>query len=372
MVLTASVNSKPHIAIDLRMYRMAGIGRYLQNLLSNLLPLLNASEISILGKSGDLAGEAWLRDPRIRFQEFRPRIFSVAEQWAAAAGRYRNFDLLWIPQYNLPLLYRGKLVVTIHDLCQLAHPETLGNDLQRCYAQYLLSRVARRASAILCTSEFTASEVQKYLQVDRRRLVVTYPPCGDTWGLPIAPPAKSSSAPYLLTVGNIKKHKNLPRLIAAYNGIRNLITHDLVIVGKREGFLNSETQLQAVSADCDGRIRFTGEISDQELKVYYGNATALIFPSFYEGFGFPLIEAMAAGCPIACSNVASLPEVAGNAALFFNPFNVQDMSQALLQIATDARLRDALTEQGRRRILRFVGNTSAELTATTINRLLET
>jgi glycosyltransferase involved in cell wall biosynthesis len=363
------VNSKRHIAIDLRMYRMAGIGRYLQNLLSDLLPLLNASEISILGKSRDLADEAWLRDPRIQFQEFHPRIFSVAEQWAAAAGRYRTLDLLWIPQYNLPLLYRGKLVVTIHDLCQLVHPETLGNDLQRRYAKYLLSRVAKGASAILCVSEFTASEVQKYLQIDRGRLVVSYPPCGDMWGLPIAPRAESSSAPYLLTVGNIKKHKNLASLIAAYNEIRNLITDDLVIVGKREGFLNSETGLLA---DRDGRVRFTGQISDQELKVYYRNATALIFPSFYEGFGFPLVEAMAEGCPIACSNVASLPEVAGNAALFFDPFNVEDMSQALLQIATDARLRDALREQGRRRVLRFVGNTCAELTAATINRLLET
>jgi glycosyltransferase involved in cell wall biosynthesis len=263
-------------------------------------------------------------------------------------------------------------VATIHDLCQLVHPETLGNDLQRRYAKYLLSRVAKRASAILCASEFTASEVQKYLQVDRGRLVVTYPPCGQTWSLPIAPPGKSSSTPYLLTVGNVKKHKNLLRLIAAYKEIRNLITHDLVIVGKREGFLNSETQLQAVSADRDERIRFTGQISDQELKVYYRNATALIFPSFYEGFGFPLVEAMAEGCPIACSNVASLPEVAGNAALFFNPFSVEDMSQALLQIARDATLRNALTEQGRRRILRFVGNTCAELTAATINRLLET
>ena len=111
---------EPHVGIDLRMYRKTGIGRYLQNLIPDLIPRLNISRISILGKADEFEGEEWLRDPRIRFREFRPRIFSVGEQLAAARGEYRDLDLLWTPQYNLPLLYRGNLVVTIHDLCQLA------------------------------------------------------------------------------------------------------------------------------------------------------------------------------------------------------------------------------------------------------------
>ncbi len=305
------MSTELEVGIDLRMYRMAGIGRYLQNLLPDLIPRLNASKISILGRSDDLVGEDWLRDPRIQFREFRPRIFSAAEQWAAAAGQYHDIDLLWVPQYNLPLLYPRKLLVTIHDLCQLAHPETLANDLQRRYAKYLLSRVAKRASAILCVSEFTASELQKYLQVDRERVVVTYPAMGNAWSISSATQSQLPNPPYLLAVGNVKKHKNLPRLIAAFAGVRSQISHDLIVVGKREGFLNSETLSPSISADLDGRVRFTGQVTDQELRAYYRNATALIFPSVYEGFGFPLVEAMAEGCPIACSNVASLPEVAG-------------------------------------------------------------
>lgn len=369
--LVIPMNVKPHLAIDLRMYRMAGIGRYLQNLLPDLIPRLDASRISILGKSDDWADEGWIGDPRIQFREFRPRIFSVAEQWAAVCGEYRNIDLLWIPQYNLPLLYQGKLLVTIHDLCQLANPETLANDLQRGYAKYLLSRVARRASAIMCDSEFTASEVRKYLQVEKERVVVAYPPMGNLWGISSVAGPAASNPPYLLAVGNVKKHKNLPRLIAAFGQIRNEIPHDLIIVGKREGFLNSETQLGNISADPNGRVRFTGQVTDQELRMYYRNSTALIFPSLYEGFGYPLVEAMAEGCPIACSSVASLPEVAGDAALLFDPYSIEDIGRALLQIATEPTLRDTLAERGRQRVGRFVGTACAEVTAATINRLLE-
>lgn len=364
------MKNEPNLGIDLRMYRMAGIGRYLQNLLPDLIPLLNASRIWILGKPEDLKGEGWIGDPRIQIRKFRPRIFSVSEQWAAVCGDYRNIDLLWIPQYNLPLLYRGKLLVTIHDLCQLANPETLANDLQRGYAKYLLSRVAKRASAILCVSEFTASEVQKYLHVDRERLVVAYPPMGNLWGISSAARPASSNPPYLLAVGNVKKHKNLPRLIVAFGRICNRIPHDLIIVGKREGFLNSETQLGNLSADINGRVRFTGQVTDRELRMHYRNATALIFPSFYEGFGYPLVEAMAEGCPAACSGVASLPEVAGDAALLFDPYSIEDIERALLQMATEPNLRDTLAERGRQRAGRFVGTASAKVTAATINRLL--
>ena len=361
---------EPHVGIDLRMYRMTGIGRYLQDLIPSLIPRLNTSRISIFGKAGDFDGEEWLRDSRIRFREFHPRIFSAAEQWAAARGEYRDLDLLWTPQYNLPLLYRGNLVVTIHDLCQLAHPETLANGLQRRYARYLLSEVAKRASAVLCVSEFTASEVRKYLHVDEGRVVTTYPPLKGDWSLPMASWKKMPYSPYLLAVGSVKKHKNLLRLIAAFDRIRDLIPHHLVIVGRREGFLNSESRLKAVSVDLDGRVRFTGEVSDLELKGYYRNATALVFPSFYEGFGFPLVEAMAVGCPVACSNIASLPEVAGDAALLFNPFSVEEIAQALLRIATDLSMQSALAERGRERVQLFLGTRCAEITGALINRIL--
>lgn len=357
------------LGIDLRMYRMAGIGRYLRNLLPGLLQHLNVANISILGDANDLAGEEWIGDPRIRIEDFRPPIFSLAEQCSPIVGRFRRIDLLWTPQYNFPLLYHGKLVVTIHDLCQVAHPETLGSDLQRRYAKFLLSKAVRRAAAVLCVSEFTASEARKYLEVDSDRIVVTYPPVGRL-SRPSLESAKGSSHSYFLTVGNLKKHKNLPRLIAAFNSIRDLVPHDLLIVGNREGFRNSETELAIDFTKCDGRIRFTGYVTDKELEAYYRNAIALVFPSYYEGFGYPLVEAMAEGCPILCSNVASLPEVAGDAALFFNPFAVEDIANAMVKIASDDSARASLILRGKRRVNRFLGDSCAQVTANTINRVL--
>jgi glycosyltransferase involved in cell wall biosynthesis len=194
---------------------------------------------------------------------------------------------------------------------------------------------------------------------------------GSAWAISTATRPQLPNPPYLLAVGNVKKHKNLPRLIDAFAGIRGQIPHNLIVVGKREGFLNSEKLSPSISADLDGRVRFTGQVTDQELREYYRNATALIFPSLYEGFGFPLVEAMAEGCPIACSKVASLPEVAGDAALLFDPFSIEDIGRALLQITSDSALRYTLAERGRQRLGQFVGTTCAELTAATINLLLE-
>ena len=361
------------LTIDLRMYRMAGIGRYLQTVMPSLMSRLNAEEIRILGNSADYSSENWLRDSRIQVQEFHAPIFSINEQLVPLWGIYRESDLLWVPQYNVPLLYRGKVIVTIHDVCHLAHPEVLGSDLQRWYSRLLFRAVANRAEAILCDSEFTASEVQMFLNVERSRIVVIYPNITVPQPNlnPVRPGLDNDGVPYLLAVGNIKKHKNLQFLIAAFQSIQGSIPHDLVIVGKQDGFMNSETALTNISALMDGRVRFTGYITDSELRRYYQNADALIFPSIYEGFGYQLVEAMAEKCPVACSNVSSLPEVAAGSALLFDPFDVQAIATALVGIATDQCLRTTLVESGLERVKHFRGESCAEQTAAVINRVLE-
>lgn len=332
-----------------------------------IVPLLGFSRIRALGDAADLNSEEWSRDSRVEMYDYREPIFSVGEQLGGPRW-FAKTDVAWIPQYNIPLLYRGRLVVTIHDICQLAVPESLGNSVQRWYARYLLTNVAKRADGILCDSEFTRSEVSRYLKIDSTRLAVAYP------GVGLNPTGKMKVATennlrgsYLLTVGNVKKHKNLKRLIEAFGRVRDRIPHDLVIVGKREGFLNSEMELSNVPALMQGRIRFTGHVSDEELRSHYQHASALVFPSFYEGFGFPLVEAMAQGCPVVCSNAASLPEVAGDAALLFNPFSIEEMAEALVAIATNAELRERLVLAGRRRCRAFDARVCAKQTVEVIH-----
>lgn len=357
------------LLIDLRMYRSSGIGRYLQTMLPDLIPALNAAKIVILGNRREIEGESWASDTRLELRHSTALPFSLAEQVAGISKLYREAGLLWVPQYNIPLAYRGKLLVTIHDLCQLAYPETLRNRLQRSYARHLLSTVASRARAIFCVSQFTAFELRKYLGVDPARITVCYPSIGKFWIRTASHAGQSTGAPYLLTVGNIKRHKNLRALVDAFARVKERIPHTLVIVGRRIGFLNADTELERADTLLDGRVRFTGPISDSDLAQYYSGAAALIFPSFYEGFGFPLLEAMALGCPVACSGVASLPEVAGDAALFFDPFSPEKMSEALVQIATDCALRERLIELGLTRAERFRGDSGARETAAVINRI---
>ena len=361
---------KQQLTIDLRMYRKSGIGRYLQTVLPDLIPLVNASRIRILCDPEDLNGESWTKDPRIEIRCFRAPIFSVAEQVAALGSTYRDAGLLWVPQYNIPLLYRGGLLVTIHDLCQLAFPETLGNDLQRWYARKLLSAVASRANAVMCVSEFTASEMQRYLGIDARRLTIAHPTVGSSWTRDNSVRSNESGRPYILAVGNIKKHKNLKRLIKAFDLIRGAIPHDLIVVGQQQGFMNSDPDLASTVNLQDGRVRFTGYVSDAELNSYYRNADLFVLPSIYEGFGFPVVEAMALGCPVACSNVSSLPEVAGDAALFFDPNSVEDIGRVITEVLGDQDLRERLIERGRHRANTYRGNACARSTADVINRIM--
>lgn len=349
---------------------MSGIGRYLQTLMPGAIPRLKAKRIRILGDPEDLSRETWVKDDRIELNQYRAPIFSVAEQ-VEGKRKTINTDLLWVPQYNIPLLYRKRLVVTIHDVGQLAYPELLSNNLQRWYARRLLSAVAKRADAILCDSEFTRGEVRKYLDVDSSHLFVVYPGIDFASARLQDDRRLDDGKDYLLAVGNVKKHKNLLALISAFASIRDRIHHDLVIVGRQEGFLNAESALVNASVLMDGRVRFTGHVSDAELPGYYRNATALIFPSYYEGFGFPILEAMAQGCPVACSRAASLPEVAGDAALYFDPFNVDAIAEALVRIATDTELRSKLSNAGLKQKEAFRASICAEKTTEVINALLE-
>ncbi|MFZ0273376.1 MAG: glycosyltransferase family 1 protein [Acidobacteriaceae bacterium] len=361
-----------HLAIDLRMYRMSGIGRYLQTLLPRLIPRVNAETISVFGAREDLCDQPWaVVDPRVRIRDFNSRIFSISEQLAVTRDLYHKIDVVWTPQYNLPLLYSGKLLVTLHDLCHLAMPETLGSPIQRWYSRFLFARVAARASAILCDSDFTANEAHRLLGIQRDRLTVAYPCLDDAWIGSTVTGSRIRPAPYLLVVGNVKVNKNVLAAITSFNRIRDRIPHDLVIVGKRDGFLNADANIGEALTKADQRIAFTGHVSDADLRLYYRDADVLVFPSKYEGFGYPLVEAMALGCPIACSNASSLPEVAGDAALFFDPDSTDDIARVLLLVINDRDLRAELIRKGNTRLKHFATDKSVAIAAGVINNLLQ-
>jgi len=355
---------------DLRMYRHSGIGRYLRNLVPLLLPKLNVDHVRVLGLRALVEDAAWLHDTRIEFIEEPAAIYSVAEQRMALRGAYRDTSLLWVPHFNAPLFYRGRMVVTMHDVALLAMPEILGNSVKRAYAKLLIQRAVSQASAILCVSEFTKSELQTRLSVPKEKMTVTHPGLDAEWPEVATPHREADGVPYLLYVGNVKPNKNLGLLLRAFVQVMHSLPYRLVLAGRMEGFGTGDHAVIRQAATLGQRVRFTREVSDAELISLYAGASAFVLPSLYEGFGLPLLEAMQLGCPVLCSTAGALPEVAGNAALYFNPSSEVELAARLGEVGDLARM-NQLRHAGFERVKRFSFLECAEQSAEVMNRLME-
>ena len=360
----------PRLTIDLRMYRHSGIGRYLRNLTPLLLPLLQTKAIRVLGSSALFGNAPWLHDPRIELHETEAPIYSLAEQALALGPALRNAGLLWVPHYNAPLLYRGPLVVTIHDIAPIALPEILSNSIKRRYARLLIERSVARASAILCVSQFTAAELTARLGTDPGKLTVTHLGLDADWPFAATQHYEPDRVPFLLFVGNVKPNKNLGLLLEAFTAVRDRIPHRLVLAGRMSGFSTGDEAVMRQADALGDRVRFTGEVPDAELTTLYAGASALVLPSLYEGFGLPILEAMQLNCPVFCSTAGSLPEIAGGAALAFDPRDPASLAACLLQLNIPAVL-ESLRRAGRERIQAFSFTHCAEQTAAVLNAQLE-
>jgi len=357
------------LTADLRMYRHSGIGRYLRNVFPRLLPLLNADKVRVLAPSAAVADAPWLDDPRIEHINVSAPIYSPQEQLLGLRGAYRETELLWVPHYNAPLWHSGKMVVTIHDVAPLAMPEILGNTLKRGYAKLLIERAVKQASAILCASQFTQSELANRLGVDSRKMTVTPLGLDSDWPAEAAPHVEADIVPYLLYVGNVKPNKNLSLLLKAFASVRDRLPHRLVLAGKIRGFGSGDDAVLQHAEAMGDRVRFAGEVSDAELCQLYAGAAALVLPSLYEGFGLPLLEAMQLGCPILASTAGSLPEVGGDAALYFDPHSAEELAQRLLE-TLDAATMQQLRERGLARVREFSFERCAQQSAAVMNNLL--
>ena len=174
----------------------------------------------------------------------------------------------------------------------------------------------------------------------------------------------SGRHPYFISVGSIRPHKNLPTLLAAFRQVLDLLPHDLVIVGRHEGFRTRENDFQELLVPLGERVRFLGEVDDVTLRQQMAGATALIFPSLYEGFGLPPLEAMAAGCPVIASRAGAITEVCGDAARYFETRSSESLAAALLaQASIPPGDRLAQVQRGRVRARQYSWERTADLTA---------
>lgn len=356
------------ISIDARMLRESGIGTYLQNLIPRLIDSRTGARFQVLG-GDELADFAWAAHERVQVAPATSPIYSIREQVELPWRRDPEADLFWSPHYNVPVLAGGRRLVTIHDVFHLARPELVKRAHQRAYA-HLMFRVASRADGIIFDSRFTADEFRRLVGARAGAAEVIHPGVDESWFGPSEGEAPHDR-PYLLFAGNVKPHKNVRGLLRAFGLVRDRIPHDLVIVGRRDGFIHGDPRVMDDAAAFAGRVRFTGWLELEAVQRYFAGADALVFPSLYEGFGLPPLEAMAAGCPVISSDAASLPEACGDAALYCDARRPEAMASAILKLLGDEGLRSELRARGRARARRFTWERCAAETGQMMDTILE-
>lgn len=362
-------HSMAHIAVDARMAGDSGIGTYISNLLPRLAAQRPDWRLTILGDPDRLRALPWPGDAKVEIRECRSRIYTAREQVELVARAPRRPDLFWSPNYNIPLAYRGPLLVTVHDVAHLALPE-FAPGVKQLYARTMFAATRRRAAAILCDTAFTRDEYLRLVGTPRGEIHVVHLGVDDSWRRAASlAPVRSRS--YIVCVGNVKPHKNLGTLVGAFARIKDSIPHDLVIVGRREGLRTADQAVEASAASLAGRVELTGEVPLARLQAYVAHAAALVAPSLYEGFGFPPLEAMAAGCPVIASRIGTHEEVCGDAVEYCDPRDAADVATRIERVVADQRLSASLRERGARRIGDFTWNQCAEETTAVIANALD-
>lgn len=276
-------------------------------------------------------------------------------------------DLLFVPSHVLPLAHPRCTAVTVHDLGYHYYPEA-HTTFQNIYLRWSTRHNARAATRVLADSEATRQDLIRYYDTPKEKIAVVYPGRDET----LAPVAGAESLAglraryrlsdtYLLFVGTLHPRKNLVRLVQAFASLLQTLAAtsnqpndepQLVLAGQK-GWHYEEIFAEVRRLGLTDRVVLTGYLPDADLAGLLSGALAFVFPSLYEGFGLPVLEAMACGTPVICSRVSSLPEVAGDAALLVDPLDTGQISQALYQIVVDEGLRRVLVERGFQQVQRF-------------------
>lgn len=253
-----------------------------------------------------------------------------------------------------PLLYSNK-IVTVYDLAFCHHPEWFSRSFARVY-NFMIPKILRKSKWVFTDSEFIKNEMHDIYGIDREKIDVVYGAPADIFKF-----VDLMREPFALAVGSIDPRKNLKPLIELFSSNQE---HALVIVGQQNRVF--------ASMDIDNvpsNISFSGYVSDDELVRLYNSASVFVYPSLYEGFGIPPLEAQACGCPVICSNMASLPEVGGDSVIYCDPYDKEDMIQKIKMVLDDEDRQNELRQKGFENIRRFSWEGSAKKMMKVIEKL---
>jgi glycosyltransferase involved in cell wall biosynthesis len=259
-----------------------------------------------------------------------------------------------------PLFYNNK-VVTIHDVAFMVNPAWFNKKFILLY-KFLIPRIAKKSKAIFTVSNFSKKEIIKYIKVDEDKIKIVYNGISCFSG---EEQTDNKYGRYILSVGSIDKRKNISALIEAFKNVKDKSLKLLIVGDVNIVFNNRKSEI----LKSDERINFIGRVNDADLKNLYLNALIFIYPSLYEGFGIPPLEAMYCNCPTIVSDIGSLNEICGNASIYIDPYNPEDITQKVEILLNDEVLRHKLIEKGKQNIKKYSWEKSASLIANTIEHL---
>ena len=366
------------IAFDLRRIKNPGIGRYMKCLVEAAVAQSPDHEYLLILPPH---GEDLVTVPVASAQKVSPALkyYSVREQIELPRIlRRHKVDVLHSPHFLLPLVRPCATVVTIHDVIYLACKQDMPSLAGRLYYRGMMKASARLAERIITDSEFSKADIVRYLNADPAKIDVIYPGV-DPKFMPVTDPAQLQSVrkkfridgDYIFYAGIYKLRKNHAGLLRAFRHFRTIGGRAKLVIAGPLG--EGELVLRRLAAELGIRenVIFTGFVDDSDLPALYSGAKVYACPSLYEGFGFTVLEAMACGTPVVSSSAASLPEVAGDAALYLDPNNPEEFAGGMHRVFADAVLRSTLVENGRKNVQRFKWANAAMATLAVYQHALE-
>ena len=371
------------IGIDARLYRSsaAGIGRYSQNLIKNLLEIDQENQYILFMTPADRQ-EFKLTTNNSQLTTIDIPHYSLAEQTKLPVVIAKEkLDLMHFLNFNCPVKYRGKFIVTIHDLTLLFYPEAAKktNFLKQAAFRYVFKKACQNSSRIIAVSENTKRDIIKTFHIAPEKIAVIYEAADEkshqdikTEDIRTLKQTYNIKGPVILYVGQFRRHKNIDGLFRAFEIIKKDISAKLVLLGKIPADFKIDTSTGSASTlsgdkrvDNKEILRDTlmpGFVSDEELAAWYKIADVFAFPSFYEGFGLPGLEAMTCGTPVVASNTSSLPEIYQDGALYFDPSNPKEIADKIRIVLKDQKIRDQLITKGKIIVKKYSWAKTAEQT----------
>lgn len=356
------------IGIDGRLINESGIGRYIRNLLENLAKIDTENQYFVLLKKKDLQKFNWGNN----FENIEADFgwYSATEQIRLPQILKKlNLDLTHFPHFNVPILYKGKFIVTIHDLIhqhfamkRATTLDPLTYKIKQFGYRKVFDYAVKKSKKIIVPSEFVRSQLKDEWGIDGGKVVVTHEGVDEKILQIKKKQSKNLQSkilekigvrkPYIFYVGNAHPHKNIEGLIKAFRRVKNqeLRVSDLklVLAGGDHYFWK---RIKEQYKDPD--IIYPGYVTDESLVTLFSNAEMFVMPSFEEGFGIPVLESFATGCPVVCSEIGALKEVGGEGALYFNPKDIKDIAKKIAQILENEKLKQELVVNGYNRVNDF-------------------